>query len=233
MMLLVFFLELLALYFLSRWLTQQLYMLLLFVTRSRTVTITVILLLQFPGTVIHELAHLFSASILGVRTGKLTLVPENIREQTIKSGSVAIAASDPFRRYTIGLAPVFAGILTLTAIAYFIPQYLPNWGDTGNWGDWGITLALGYLLFSVSSAMFSSKEDLKGFIPFAIVLGLFVAAAYYLGIRIGLTQEAITVINDILTILVTSMSIVLAIHTVLLGATILCLRVFTPKTYRT
>jgi len=216
MMLLVFFLELFAFYILSQWLTNMLYMFFLLMTKTRSVAIMFILLLQFPGTVVHELAHLFTASILGVPAGKLTLVPENIRDTDIKSGSVSIAASDPFRRYAIGLAPVFAGILILTAIAYFLPDLytktLASKGDALQGYNLYLLIGAGYLMFSVSNAMFSSKEDLKGFVPFAIALGLLVGALYVAGVRIGLTGEALILAMRILTTLIKSLGVVLGIN---------------------
>src|SRR5947209_5745118 len=107
MQLLAIIAELIGIYVLSRALTQTIFNLTYLLTRARSIAVTLITLLNFPGTVIHELAHLFTAEILGVHTGKLSLVPESIAEPNIKAGSVMIAATDPFRRYAIGLAPVF------------------------------------------------------------------------------------------------------------------------------
>ena len=101
--------ELIGLYLLSQTLIQAVYDLTMLITRSRAAGVTVVSLLTFPGTVVHELSHLFTAEVLGVHTGKLTLVPENIQEADVKAGSVMIAQSDPFRRYIIGLAPIFPG----------------------------------------------------------------------------------------------------------------------------
>src|SRR5438046_2497216 len=121
MQLLAIIAELLGIYFLSRALTQSIFELTYVLLRARSIAVTVITLLNFPGTVIHELAHLFTAEVMGVHTGKLSLVPESIEELEIKAGSVMIAHTDPFRRYAIGLAPVFVGLIVLTAISYFIP----------------------------------------------------------------------------------------------------------------
>ena len=71
--------ELVILYFLSRWLSERMFMFFLLLTRSRPAAISFLLVLEFPGTAIHELSHLFTAEILGVRTGKLSLEPESIR----------------------------------------------------------------------------------------------------------------------------------------------------------
>lgn len=229
MLLLVLIAELIVLYFISRWLTKTLFTFFLLVFRARSVAIAILLAIEFPGTVVHELSHLFTAGILGVPTGKLTLEPESIREENITTGSVAIAQTDPFRRYAIGLAPVAGGMIILTAIAYFLQQFVPNWGD---WRIW----ALGYLLFAVSNSMFSSSQDLKGFLPFAITLGVFIGAFYYLGIRIALTGTVLETATRVLTTLVNSLGIVLGVNSVLLlvssGLTKLIMRIFRVKIIR-
>src|SRR5258706_13434406 len=114
--------ELIVLYFISQRLTQAVYNLTYLLFQARSIAVTVVTLVSFPGTVIHELSHLFTAEILGVHTGKLTLVPENIAEEEVKAGSVMIAHSDPFRRYAIGLAPIFSGLLAITTLSYFLPD---------------------------------------------------------------------------------------------------------------
>lgn len=200
-------LELIVLYFLSRALTKSLYVLFLLLFRARSVAISILLLLHFPGTVIHELAHLFTAEILRVPTGKLTLVPESIRDTTIKSGSVAIAQTDPFRRYAIGLAPLSAGMLVLSAISYFLPQ-------TSSWAYWGLL----YLLFSISNSMFSSPEDIRGFGPFAAVITVFLLAGYFVGLRFSLSGQALVLATQILTTLTQTLQIVLLVNIVLLVA---------------
>ena len=226
MLFLILIAELIVLYFISRWLTKTLFTFFLLVFRARSVAITILLVLEFPGTVVHELSHLFTAGILGVPAGKLTLEPDSIREENIKTGSVAIAQTDPFRRYAIGLAPVAGGMIILTAVAYFLQQYVPDWGD---WRIWG----LGYLLFAVSNTMFSSSQDLKGFLPFAAALGVFAGAFYYLGIRIALTGAVLEMAVRILATLVNSLGIVLGVNSVLLltaaGLTKLIMRIFRIK----
>jgi len=221
MLSLILLAELIALYFLSRWVTIGLFELFLLLFRQRPVAVTLILILEFPGTVAHELSHLFTAEVLGVHTGKLSLEPESIRGTSIISGSVAISETDPFRRYAIGLAPVFSGMIILTAIAYFLPQVLPNWNDLGNSGYWAIPtnylfIVVGYLLFAVSNTMFSSPQDLKGFLPFCIVVCIFVAALYFAGIRIDLTGFVLKEITKIATTLVNSLGVVLLINAGLL-----------------
>jgi hypothetical protein len=220
-LLLLLLLELIGLYLLSAGLTQAFYDVCLLLTRSRSIAVTLITLFTFPGTVTHELAHLFTAEVLGVHTGKLTLVPEGLETGEIKAGSVMISQTDPLRRYIIGLAPIFTGLFVLTAIAYFLSQV----------SGWGL-LGLGYLLLAVSNSMFSSKEDLKGFIPFTVTLGLMMAAAYIAGLRIGLTGTLLEIVTGTLDTLTKSLGIVLAINSIgliLLNATILLVHKLTRR----
>ncbi len=200
--------QLTILFFISRWLTQSLFELCILLFRARSVAITIITVLNYPGTVIHELSHMITAEVLGVRTGKLTLVPESIADDEVKTGSVMIAKTDPFRLYLIGLAPIVTGLAAITAISYTLFQYVPFWGE---WAAWGYVGSV-YLLLALSNAMFSSTEDLKGFLPFIITLGILATAAYFAGFRVGITGPALAVFTSILDALTKSLGIVLAVN---------------------
>jgi hypothetical protein len=216
----VLILELMVLYFLSRWVTKTIFMFFLLVFRMREIAVSFLLVLQFPGTVVHELAHLFTAEILGVRTGKLRLEPETIREQDILAGSVMIAESDPFRRYAIGLAPMWWGMIGLAAISFFLSGILDNVLHSGipvfSNSNTYLLLGLSYLLFAVSNTMFPSPQDLKGFLPFAIILSFLTVAAIILGLRIALTGQLLDISLRIFTTLTQSLGVVLGINTALL-----------------
>lgn len=200
MMLLLLITELVLLYLLSRRVIQTLYWLLQKITRSRPIAIWIVSITFFPGTVIHELAHLFTAEILGVHTGKLTLVPESLEGSEIKAGGVMIAETDPLRRTLIGLAPVYVGIAALAAISSL--PILP--------------ILTFYGMFAISNSMFSSKEDMKGVLPFTITVGLFAAAGYIAGLRIGLAGELLTKTLLVIETLVGSLGIVLAVNLIVL-----------------
>src|SRR5689334_22124684 len=102
----IFLLELIGLFFLSRFLILSLgHIFYKFFKHEQTV-MYVLAFLFFPGTLIHELAHMFMAAMLFVRVGKIELFPQK-QGNSIKLGSVAIAHTDPFRRSLIGLAPIF------------------------------------------------------------------------------------------------------------------------------
>lgn len=184
--------EFLGLFLLSRRVTQSLFTLFLIIS-NRPVAVSLVSVLLFPGTVIHELSHLFTAEVLGVKTGKLTLIPESIDNEQVHAGTVEIQRTDPVRRYIIGLAPIGVGLIILSALSYFLPQLINtvqlaiNQGILFRTPAFYLLLGTFYLFFVVSNTMFSSKEDVHGIGPFIIVILLVAVAAYASGIRINLT----------------------------------------------
>ena len=196
--------ELIALFFLSRRVIQTIYTIVHVALHSRPVGISIISLIFFPGTVIHELSHLFVAEILGVRTGNLTLVPESIESTDVRTGSVAISQTDPLRRTLIGLSPIFVGLLTLLTLSYLHSTQFVN--------NTTITIVYYYLIFSISNSMFSSKEDLKGVWPVLGLIALVGIGAYVVGFRAQLTGQVLTVTETILSALFTSLTLVLALN---------------------
>lgn len=232
---LLLILELILLYFLSRRVIQTVFTVLFYLTRSRTVGIWIVTIIFFPGTIVHELAHLFTAEILGVHTGKLTLIPESLEGTEIKAGGVMIAETDPLRRTLIGLAPVYVGIIVLTALSWWIPMlYQQSLLDTQNgvlfssFSLYTLLFTL-YTLFAVSNSMFSSNEDMKGVLPFAITSALFLISGYVAGLRVGLTSQLLTGFNVVTTTLVQSLGIVLGVNLVVLAATSLFLSILSPR----
>ena len=155
--LLIFFILLLLIYSLSRQLMSRLYHLL---------GLEFLSFFLLPGTVIHELSHMLVAEILFVKTGKLSFKPEVKEDNQIGIGQLEVTETDPFRRTLIGLAPLVAGltIIGLGANFYLFPQLANLKIDSLR--HWPIVqflflFAIGYLIFTLSTAMFSSPKDLE------------------------------------------------------------------------
>jgi hypothetical protein len=215
------------LYILSRQVVQLLYVFWFFVTRSRKVALTILMLFMFPGTVLHELAHMFTAEIMGVPTGKLTLAPESLDDDSIRSGSVAIAQTDPFRRTLIGIAPIIWGIATLSAFAYWFPGViapietaLPTlFSGPVDARPFLLAVALLYGTFTVSNAMFTSHEDMKGAWPLLIVIGVVVGALTLMGVRITLPANLSVILSTTLWSLSQTLGWVVALNLIILLTT--------------
>lgn len=184
-------------------------------TRSKSLAISLISLLLYPGVVIHEFSHLIMAVILFVPVKGMTLVPKITAENALQGGSVTIAKVDPIRRTLVGIAPLFVGITVLWLVTnYFLPPipYICHSRESGNLSDQidsgskfgmtlyesfcnnGIQLTLYnpqlttilaiYLIYSISTTMYSSKKDLDALlitVPLLILVGI---TAYILGFQI-------------------------------------------------
>lgn len=198
-------------------------------TRSRPVAISIISFLYFPGTVVHELSHLFTAEILGVHTGGLTLSPEGLENPSVRTGSVMISKTDPIRRAIIGIAPLFVGITTLTLLSAILPNlYSQTALDFQNnilfssISIYYLLLTL-YSLFAISNSMFSSPEDMEGFPGVTIALSLIGIAAYFSGITMTLPPEWTSSIQQTLSTLTTSMGYIVGFNLLLFGISISCI----------
>ncbi len=226
MLALLLIFELIILWLITRRLTQNLYVSLFLMTKSRPVAISIISFLFFPGTVIHELSHLFTAEILGVHTGGLTLAPEGLENPNVRTGSVMISKTDPIRRAIIGIAPLFVGITTLTLLSTILPNlYSQTALDFQNnilfssISIYYLLLTL-YSLFAISNSMFSSPEDMDGFPGVAIGLSLIGLAAYFSGITMALPPQWMSSIQQTLSTLTISMGYIVGFNLLLFGISV-------------
>lgn len=172
---LLFFSELLILFFLSRIVTRGISYLLYRITGNQKLMIYVMALFFFPGTLIHELAHYVTALMLFVHVGKMEFVPKVIGSG-VKMGSVAIGHTDPFRRALIGMAPFFWGTAIILGILY-------TFQTLGGIDNLWITLLTGYILFEISNTMFSSRRDMEGTLELFLALLAVSIIFYLLGFR--------------------------------------------------
>ncbi len=110
----------------------------------------IIALIFFPGTVLHEMAHFFMATILFLKVANVNLLPQWERN-SIKLGSVTYYKKDVFRSILVGIAPIFVGtgILWWLSLTGFFPAH-----------TWWMNIILGYFIWVISSTMFSSRQDL-------------------------------------------------------------------------
>ncbi|MCR4263456.1 MAG: hypothetical protein NUV98_01925 [Candidatus Roizmanbacteria bacterium] len=235
MYLLIVSVLLFGIYFLS-YKTNQLFLNIVYtLTRSKTLAVSLISLLLYPGVVIHELSHLIMAVILFVPVKSMSLVPKMVEENKLQGGSVTIAKVDPLRRTLVGIAPMFVGITVLWLVINYLLPPIPfichPERSEGSSSDeilrsfslpqddvlcnneiklitenrQLITIVSLYLIFSISSTMYSSRKDLDALfltVPLLIMVGII---AYILGFQFvwivevldrleGLFQNAVIVL---------------------------------------
>jgi len=135
-----------------------------------------------PGTIIHELAHLFTAAIMFVPVGRIAILPE-VDGEEIHLGSVEIGQTDILRRTLIGVAPLLLGLAVIMGILWLSMDNL----STGP--IWQKLLGL-YLIFQIGNSMFSSRKDMEEVLLFlvglmAVSLAI-LAGIYFLGLMPGL-----------------------------------------------
>lgn len=173
---------LLVLFLLSRHMTRLFSRLFMKLFRSQHVTIYLLSFIFLPGVVLHELSHLLLANLLFVRTGEVEFFPE-IHESEVKMGSVAIARTDPLRRFLIGVAPVIGGLGVLLAASSFLLDTMLSWKS----------VVLFYVVFQIANTMFSSSKDMEGAIGFLVGVGSIGAILQLLGFPIwGLLLGIVT-----------------------------------------
>lgn len=179
MFIILFFIEFAFIFFLSREVSKSVSLLLLKVTRNHKATIHILSFIFLPGVIMHELSHWIMANLLFVRTGRIEFMPQ-IHDNKVKLGSVAVAKTDPFRRFFIGVAPIIIGLVTIFGI------YLALFPDLSVVFSWKILLFL-YLLFEIGNTMYSSSKDMEGALVFFIITAIFILLFFLFGLHLPTT----------------------------------------------
>jgi hypothetical protein len=173
--LLLFFVELLILFFFSRSVTRNLSYIFYRISRSEKITIYFMAFFFFPGTLVHELAHYVTALLLFVHASHMEFIPK-VLGSGVKLGSVQIARTDPIRRALIGMAPFFWGTTIILGTLTVFRQF-------GGLENIWITVLTGYVLFEISNTMFSSRKDMEGTLELFVALIVVFFIFYVLGFR--------------------------------------------------
>jgi hypothetical protein len=166
-----------------------------FYLTSRNIGITQIIfsLIFFPGVVLHELSHFLSAKILGVQTGKFSLIPQAQPDGKLRLGYVETGSGGFIRDALIGAAPLITGSMFVAYAAIFQIHLLPLWDQLIN-ADWGAAWLLlisipkspdfwlwFYLTFTISSTMMPSQSDRHAWLPLGLTVVGLVAVAILAG----------------------------------------------------
>ncbi|OGE30597.1 hypothetical protein A2631_03510 [Candidatus Daviesbacteria bacterium RIFCSPHIGHO2_01_FULL_44_29] len=158
----LFIVELIFLFLLSRGITTSLSAIFYKLSHNQIFTINALALLFLPGTVVHELSHIFMAGMLMVHVGEMEFMPQ-VTADGVKLGSAEIGLTDPFRRALIGVAPLIFGTSLILAILWFFSSYQNIYLQV-------LTL---FMIFQIGNTMFSSKKDLEGLLALCLTLGIF------------------------------------------------------------
>jgi len=184
---------LLPLAYLQRFLHREIQIIFYLITRNKPLTIALFSMMFFPGVFLHELSHFLMAKILGVRTGRFSLIPQSLDTGHLQLGYVETEQTDILRDSLIGLAPIIAGTAFVAYAGVVQLRLDALWRVLSNgqaelfWMGLSLLPTVPdfylwfYLTFAVSSTMLPSESDRHAWLP----LGLWVGALLILVILAG------------------------------------------------
>lgn len=160
--------QLVLIYILSRISIDETYIVIKRLTKNHDVSLAILSFIFLPGTIIHELSHFITATILFLRVVDVQIFPK-WDNYSVKLGSVVYEKKDAVRGVIVGISPLFFGSLILVLIR--VLRLFPHESIF-------INSLMVYLIFIISSTMFSSKQDLQDFV-FIIPLFFIVGIIFY------------------------------------------------------
>ena len=182
-------LTLTALLFLQRRLHREIQIVFLILTRRSEIAMLLFSLVFFPGVVLHEASHFIMAKLLGVATGRISVLPRDKGDGRLQLGFVETVQTDIIRDSLIGAAPFIFGGLFVAYAAHYQLGLTTLWeplvfGDNASFfntlsnlpgrSDFWLWV---YLTIAVSSTMLPSSSDRRAWLPlFASLAALLVVA---------------------------------------------------------
>ncbi|MCP4357143.1 MAG: hypothetical protein GY796_03880 [Chloroflexi bacterium] len=182
---------------LQRWIHRHLHGLALLLTSQQDRAVIIYAIILLPGVFLHEASHWLAATLLGVRTGSFSLIPQRQADGSVQLGYVEYYKGrtlDPVRESIIGGAPLIAGtaVILLIGLNIFNIPELMALVQTGHITN--LTAALEqlyqtpdffiwlYLLFAIGNGMMPSRSDRRAWPAFAITLAVLALLLYFLGL---------------------------------------------------
>lgn len=185
-------LVLVLLYLADHWLHQHLQGVMFLLTNDAEVALWLYALVLFPGVFLHEGSHALTAKLLGVRIGRLSILPKRVGGH-IRLGVVPIENTDFFRASFIGGAPLLLGSAAIVLIGHFVfgtPEmvaalaagdFLTAFSELQMAVQMPDAWIWAYLVFAIGNTMFPSRSDMHAWPFVGALLVLFAALAILAG----------------------------------------------------
>jgi hypothetical protein len=214
--------------YLPRFLQHEIQAILLLLTHQPEISMVLFSLLFLPGVLLHETSHFLMARLLGVRTGRFSLVPKKVGNGRLQLGYVETESTDFIRDALIGAAPLLTGCifialagvypLEINALWAYLAEgqgnsigniftYLSNQPDFWLWF---------YLIFTVSSTMMPSASDRRAWLPLLVVIMIFTGIVLLFGAGPWLLSHFGLFIESGINSIIIVFSITVLIHMILL-----------------
>ncbi len=154
----------------------------LLLTRRAEIALALFSLLFFPGVFLHEFSHFIMALVLGVRTGRFSLLPRPMPDGRLQLGFVETSATDWVRDALIGAAPLLVGGAFVAYAGLFHLELSSLWEQILSGGLPALPQSVQtllekqdfwlwfYLIFAVSSTMLPSPSDRRAWLPLGLIL---------------------------------------------------------------
>jgi hypothetical protein len=180
--------------YLQRFLQREIQSIFLLITHQQEVSMALFSLLFLPGVFLHEISHFLMAHLLGVKTGRFSLVPKKMGSGSLQLGYVETAATDFFRDALIGAAPLIVGVVFIAIIG--VSRLNLNAFQDGITGGQASSMRAAvdsivhqpdfwlwfYLTFTISSTMMPSSSDRRAWLPLLLVTGILALIVFLSGI---------------------------------------------------
>ncbi len=175
----------------DRWLHRHLQGLMLLLTNDQEIALWLYALTLLPGVFLHELSHALVAALLGVKIGRISILPQR-KQGRIQLGFVPVEETGPLRASLIGAAPLIIGSGVIIALGYLVFR-TPDVVAAMALGDWlsalkGMRAAFqtadawiwAYFVFTIGNTLLPSRADMHAWPLLALMLvvigGISVAA---------------------------------------------------------
>jgi hypothetical protein len=214
--------------FLQRFLQREIQAIFLLVTHRPEISVALFSLLLLPGVLLHESSHFLMAHLLGVRTGKFSLIPQKKDGGRLQLGYVETAETDFVRDALIGAAPIIVGGIFVAYAGVSRLGLNILWESFALGEASGVRLTLKtisgspdfwlwfYLIFAVSSTMMPSTSDRRAWLPFLLILVILAGLILLLGLGPWLLSHLGSIIKSALDAITVVFGITVLIHLLLL-----------------
>ena len=225
-------LALICLIFMQRWIHAHLHGVSLLLVGRPEWAVIVYAVVLFPGVVLHEASHWLSATLLGVRTGGVSLLPRRQPDGSLQLGYVEYYKGPnvgPIRESLIGAAPLVAGTVAILLIGRQVFG-VTSLADAIRTGDVNIladamaqllaipnVLVWLYLIFAISNAMLPSRSDRHAWPAFIVIMAVISIIVAYLGRNTALLDNLARPVSVLFGYLGTAFSIAIAVDLLCIG----------------
>jgi hypothetical protein len=182
-----FLIGVIGLAILQRKLHIEIQSVLFLITRQINLSLAIFSILFLPGVLLHEFSHYLIAWLLRVPVGRISIIPQTLPDGRLRMGYVETASTDFLRDALIGAAPLITGSVFVAYVGLVLLNFGSFWEQLSVGELSSLILILSqimnqpdfwiwfYVIFVVSSTMFPSATDRRGWIPILLMLGILLA----------------------------------------------------------